>query len=110
VSYVDAQIGRVLAELDRLGLRDRTIVVLWGDHGWHLGEHGLWNMHTNFEIATRTPFILSAPRQVRVDTRASGLVELVGVYPTLCAERTIVSPGLHVKSKRQRPPATSPPG
>jgi len=83
ISYVDAQIGRVLAELDRLGLRDRTIVVLWGDHGFHLGEHGLWNKHTNFEVATRAPLIVSAPGKP-ADARSSALAELVDVYPTLC--------------------------
>ena len=54
VSYVDVQIGRVLAELDRLGLRQSTVIVLWGDHGWHLGEHAIWGKQTDFEIATRT--------------------------------------------------------
>jgi iduronate 2-sulfatase len=84
VSYVDALIGRVLAELDRLGLRERTIVVLWGDHGWHLGEHGLWNKHSNFEVATRTALIISVPWQKSPDQRTSALAELVDVYPTLC--------------------------
>jgi iduronate 2-sulfatase len=83
-SYVDAQIGRVLAELDRLGLRERTIVVLWGDHGWHLGEHGLWNKHTNFEVATRTALVISVPWQKSTNQRTSTLAELVDVYPTLC--------------------------
>ena len=58
--FVDAQIGRVLAELDRLNLRDNTIVALWGDHGYHLGEHGLWGKTTNFELDTRTPLIVRA--------------------------------------------------
>jgi iduronate 2-sulfatase len=84
VSYVDAQIGRVLAELDRLGLSERTIVVLWGDHGWHLGEHGVWNKHTNFEVATRTPLIFGIPGQKKPGVRTSALAELVDVYPTLC--------------------------
>jgi len=80
-SYTDAQIGRLLAELDRLGLRDNTIVVLWGDHGWHLGNHGMWTKHTNFEIATRAPLIINAPQQRHLKTDA--LVEFVDVYPTL---------------------------
>lgn len=84
VSYVDAQIGRVLVELDRLGLTERTIVVLWGDHGFHLGEHGVWNKHSNFEVATRTALIFSVPWQKTVNARTSSLVELVDVYPTLC--------------------------
>ncbi len=61
VSYVDAQIGRVITALDRNGLRENTVIVLWGDHGYHLGDHGLWNKHTNFEAATRSPLIVSAP-------------------------------------------------
>ncbi|HEU5161570.1 MAG TPA: sulfatase, partial [Thermoanaerobaculia bacterium] len=82
-SYVDAQVGRVLAELRRLGLADRTIVVLFGDHGFHLGEQGLWNKHSNFEIATRSPLVLSAPAR-KAGMRSASLVELVDVYPTLC--------------------------
>jgi len=84
VSYVDAQIGRVLSELDRLGLRDNTVVVLWGDHGWHLGDHGLWCKHTNFETATRSPLIMSAPGMKVHGKKTSSLVEFVGIYPTLC--------------------------
>ncbi len=82
-SYVDAQIGRVLDELDRTGLRDNTIVVLWGDHGYQLGEHGLWNKHTNFEIATRSPLIISASGVTKAGKNTDALVELVDVYPTL---------------------------
>ena len=61
ISYMDAQVGRVLAELDELGLRDNTIVVLWGDHGWHLGEQGMWCKHTNYENATRAALMISVP-------------------------------------------------
>jgi len=83
VSYTDAQIGRVLDELDRLGLRDNTVVVLWGDHGWHLGDHGLWCKHTNFEIATHAPLIVSAPWQRSPGKKTEALVEFVDIYPTL---------------------------
>jgi iduronate 2-sulfatase len=83
VSYVDAQIGRVLAELDRLGLRQNTVVVLWGDHGWHLGEHALWGKQTDFEIATRAPLIFSVPKLADRGVTTDALVEFVDVYPTL---------------------------
>lgn len=83
-SFTDAQIGRVLDELDRLGLRDKTIVVLWGDHGWHLGEHGMWCKHSNFEIATRVAMIISAPRQKTAGKTTTALSEFVDIYPTLC--------------------------
>ncbi len=83
-SYVDAQIGRILAELDRLGLREKTVIVLWGDHGWQLGEHGLWCKHTNFEVACRSPLIFSAPGQKRPGAKTDALAEFVDIYPTLC--------------------------
>ena len=83
VSYVDAQIGRVLAELERLGLRENTIIVLWGDHGWKLGEYSAWSKHTNYEIDTRTPLVLSVPGQKSAGTVSSALVEAVDVGPTL---------------------------
>ena len=83
-SYTDAQIGRVIGELDRLGLRDNTVIVLWGDHGWQLGEHGEWCKHTNFEIATRSPLIISAPGQKNAGATTDDLAEFVDIYPTLC--------------------------
>ena len=83
-SYVDAQIGRLLAEVDRLGLRDSTIIVLWGDHGWHLGDHGLWCKHTNFESATRSLLIFRVPGQPHPGAKTDALVEFVDIYPTLC--------------------------
>ncbi len=84
VSYVDAQIGRIVAELERLGLRDNTIIMLWGDHGWHLGEHALWGKATNFEIATRCPLIVSAAGMKATGRSSDALVELLDMYPTLC--------------------------
>ena len=84
VSYVDAQIGRVLDELDRLGLGPKTIIVLWGDHGWHLGDHGMWCKHTNYEEAARIPLLISAPGAARPGRRTRALVETVDLYPTLC--------------------------
>lgn len=82
ISYVDAQVGRLLDALDREGLAESTVVVLWGDHGWQLGDHGLWHKHTNFELATRVPLIVAAPGCAAGKT-ASAVVEFVDVYPTL---------------------------
>jgi len=84
VSYMDAQFGRVLDELDRLGLAANTIVVLWGDHGWHLGDHGMWCKHTNYEEATHIPLLVSAPGVTKGGTRTRALAETVDLYPTLC--------------------------
>ena len=84
VSFVDAQIGRLLAELDRLGLREQTIVVLWGDHGWHLGEQNLWGKFTDFELAARAPLIVSAPGRKVAGTKSNALVEFVDIFPSLC--------------------------
>ena len=83
VSFIDAQVGRLLDALDRLGIADETIVVLWGDHGWQLGEHGMWCKHTNFEVATRTPLLVAAPG-VAPGRACRRLVEFVDLYPTLC--------------------------
>jgi len=82
-SYVDAQVGRLLAELDRLGLRERTIVVLWGDHGWQLGEHGLWCKHCNFNTSLNAPLVVSAPGMGH-GKPCDGLVEFLDVFPSLC--------------------------
>ena len=84
VSYVDAQFGRVMGELERLKLRDRTIIILWGDHGWKLGEHANWCKHTNFEIDARAPMIISVPGMKRAGERTHALAEFVDMYPTLC--------------------------
>ena len=84
VSFVDAQIGRLLAELDALGLRENTVIVVWGDHGWHLGEYGIWGKATNYEIATRVPLIVYAPQVAPRGHATRALVEFVDVYPSLC--------------------------
>lgn len=83
VSYTDAQVGKVLGELDRLGLRSNTIVILWGDHGWKLGEHDAWCKHSNVENDTHAPLIVSAPGLKHAGTRSEALVEFVDIYPTL---------------------------
>ena len=84
VSYTDAQIGRVLDELDRLNLNDNTIVVLWGDHGWKLGEHGMWCKHTNFELDTHAALIFRVPGMAARGQHTQALTEFVDIYPTLC--------------------------
>lgn len=84
VTYVDVWIGKILDELDRLKLTDNTIIVLWGDHGWKLGEHNSWCKQTNYEIDTRTPIIISTPKQKVKGSKTDGLVEFIDIYPTLC--------------------------
>jgi iduronate 2-sulfatase len=84
VSFIDAQIGRLLDEVDRLGLAKNTIVVLWGDHGWKLGEHGGWCKQTNYEIDTRAPLMIRAPGAKANGQQSHALVEFVDLYPTLC--------------------------
>ena len=81
-AYVDAQIGKVLEALDRLELTENTIVVLWGDHGWHLGDLNIWTKHTNFEQANRIPILISAPG-VKAGTSTRQLTESVDIYPTI---------------------------
>jgi iduronate 2-sulfatase len=83
VSYVDAQIGRVIDALDRLGLDENTIVVLWGDHGFHLGDLGLWTKHTNYEQANRIPLVVIAPGVTRPGSASGQLASSVDLYPTL---------------------------
>ena len=82
-SYVDAQIGKVTQALGELGLADNTIVVLWGDHGWHLGDLGIWTKHTNFEQANRIPIIVIAPGLAKPGSATGQLAETVDLYPTL---------------------------
>ena len=84
ISHVDAMIGNVLNELDRLELTGNTVVVLWGDHGWKLGDHGMWCKHTNFDRDAHVPMIISAPGMKARGQTTDALTELVDIYPTLC--------------------------
>jgi arylsulfatase A-like enzyme len=84
VSYIDAQVGRLISKLKELKIDDNTIIVLWGDHGWKLGEHGSWCKMTNYEIDTKVPLIISTPQLKGKSIKSKGLVEFVDVYPTLC--------------------------
>jgi iduronate 2-sulfatase len=83
VSYMDAQLGRVLDALDQLGLAANTIIVLWSDHGWHLGDHGMWTKHTNYEEANHIPLLIVAPGVTQPGTRTNAMTETVDLYPTL---------------------------
>ena len=82
ISYTDANVGKLLDALDSLGLTKNTIIVLWGDHGWHLGDHNLWCKHTNFEDATRAPLIIAAPGLKPAKTHSQ--TEHIDIFPTLC--------------------------
>jgi iduronate 2-sulfatase len=105
VSHMDAQVGRVLATLKETGLEKNTIIVLWGDHGWHLGDHGMWCKHTNYEQATRIPFLVSAPGIKPGRTQA--FFENVDLYPTLCEMAGITPPtgldGMSVTASLRNP-------
>lgn len=107
VSYVDAQIGKLLYELEKSGRLDQAILVLWSDHGWHLGEHSAWGKMTNFEIATRVPLIISAPGMK--SGRTKNLAELVDLYPTLCELAEIPQPK-HLEGESLLPVLKNPDG
>lgn len=83
ISYIDAQIGKLLEELERLALLENTLIVLWSDHGFHLGELGLWCKTTNFEKDTHVPLIISSPLLENRGKHSDALVELVDIYPTM---------------------------
>lgn len=83
VSFMDAQLGHVLDELEVLGMRENTLIVFWGDHGYHLGENATFTKMTNFEFGTRVPLIVSSPGMKSAGQRSHSLVELVDLYPTL---------------------------
>jgi arylsulfatase A-like enzyme len=101
VSYADAQVGRVLDALRDLELADSTIVVLIGDHGWSLGDHGLWAKHSPFDVATRTVAMVRAPG-LGAKGRAEGLIEFVDIYPTLIDLLNLEPPG-HLQGESFRP-------
>ena len=90
-TYVDAQVGKLIAELKKEGLEENTIIILWGDHGWHLGDHSLWNKHTNFEQATKSPMIIVDP-SINKKIIVNSPTEFVDIYPTLCDLANIKTP------------------
>ena len=83
VSYTDAQIGKVLAALEELGLKENTIVILWGDHGWNLGDHMMWCKHCNFESSLHVPLMVKVPGKTS-GQRSENITEFVDIYPSLC--------------------------
>ena len=83
MSYMDAQLGRVITELKRLKMDENTIIVLWGDHGWHLGDHGYWTKHTNYEQANIIPILMVAPGVTTPGSSTEQIIETVDIYPTL---------------------------
>ena len=96
ISYTDANVGVLLNTLDSLGITDNTIIVLWGDHGWHLGDHNLWCKHSNFEQATRAPLIIAAPGLAKKPTKSPS--EFIDIFPTLCDLSGIPVPA-HLQGK-----------
>ena len=83
VSYIDTQIGNILDELEKTGLADNTIVVVWGDHGWHLGDHTVWGKHTVFERSLKSTLIMRIPDQKNIGKPTNSIIESVDIYPTL---------------------------
>ena len=102
ITYTDRQIGRVLDALDASGEADNTIIVLWGDHGWNLGEHSMWCKHCCFETSMRTPLIVAAPFRSDISggEAPQALVEFTDIYPTLCDLASLQRPdGKHPENK-----------
>jgi iduronate 2-sulfatase len=84
VSYADAQVGKIIDRLNKLGLGKNTLIVVWGDHGWHLGEHAIWGKHSLFEESLRSPLIIVDPVIQRPGVITNSIVETIDLFPTLC--------------------------
>jgi iduronate 2-sulfatase len=93
VSYTDRNIGKLMEALEKSGKADHTIIVLWGDHGWKLGDHSSWCKHTNFECDTRVPLLIVHPKMKSVHGTTDALVELIDLYPTLAELCGLEAPG-----------------
>ncbi len=93
VTYADAQVGRILEQLEAVGAKDDTVVVLWGDHGWHLGEHAVWGKHTLFEESLRSPLMIRVPdSELASVQKFDTIVESVDIFPTLCELAGLAQP------------------
>jgi iduronate 2-sulfatase len=93
VTYADTMVGEILKQLDDLSLSDNTIVILWGDHGWHLGEHAVWGKHTLFEESLHAPLIIRTPGMKKPGEATETITETVDLYPTVCELIGIPLPG-----------------
>lgn len=92
VSYADASMGRIMARLRKLGLDGNTIVVLWGDHGWHLGEHAIWGKHALYEESLHSPLIVYYPGITQPGKKSDAVVETLDIFPTLCSLTKVPQP------------------
>jgi iduronate 2-sulfatase len=110
VSYADAQVGKILAELKRTGAGKNTIVVLWGDHGWHLGEHAIWGKHSLFEESLLSPLIIRHPNLKNSGSQTKAIVETLDIFPTLCelsgVEMPVFASGQSLTSIIENPDTT----
>jgi iduronate 2-sulfatase len=93
VSYADAQVGKIIQQLNDLGLAKNTIIILWGDHGWHLGEHAIWGKHALFEESLRSPLIVISPEVIKPGTISKSVAETIDLFPTLCDLTGLKKPG-----------------
>lgn len=92
VTFADAQVGKLLDSLESLGMSNNTVVVVWGDHGWHLGEHAVWGKHTLFEESLHSPLIIRAPHVQQPGVAADGIVETIDLMPTLAELAKLPAP------------------
>ncbi len=110
VSYADAQVGMILAELKRTRAEKNTIIVLWGDHGWHLGEHAIWGKHSLFEESLHSPLIIRYPGIKHEGSSTNAIVETLDIFPTLCDLSEVEIPefvqGVSLKTILENPDAT----
>ncbi|KAA1260921.1 Choline-sulfatase [Rubripirellula obstinata] len=107
VSYADAQVGKLVQSLKASGAWENTIVVLWGDHGYHLGEHAIWGKHALFEESLHSPLIIRTPDMQRQQKKTDGIVESIDLFPTLCELANLPAPGF-VEGVSLVPMLTSP--